>query len=77
MMNNGLMNPLTSTSTSTSISTTGHNNNNNNNQSTTNINSIKTYFKTPEGRYKLLYEKSHPSGLRHFSHGKTLSQVNK
>ncbi|XP_074275949.1 putative catabolite repression protein creC isoform X2 [Silene latifolia] len=79
MMNNGLMNPLTSTSSSNSISTTGgaattgnNNHNHNNNQST---NTLKTYFKTPEGRYKLQYEKSHPSGLLHFSHGKTISQV--
>lgn len=43
-----------------------------NTQSTT---SLKSYFKTPEGRYKLQYEKTHPSGLLHYSHGKTVSQV--
>ena len=37
--------------------------------------SLKTYFKTPEGRYKLQYEKSYPSGLLHYSHGKSFSQV--
>ncbi|PSS23715.1 Catabolite repression protein creC [Actinidia chinensis var. chinensis] len=37
--------------------------------------SLKTYFKTPEGRYKLQYEKTHPPGLLHFVHGKTVSQV--
>lgn len=37
--------------------------------------SLKSYFKTPEGRYKLQYEKTHPSGLLHYSHGKTVSQV--
>ncbi|MQL91170.1 hypothetical protein Taro_023777 [Colocasia esculenta] len=30
---------------------------------------LKTYFKTPEGRYKLQYEKTHPAGLLHYSHG--------
>lgn len=37
---------------------------------------IKTYFKTPEGKYKLHYEKTHPSGLLHYTHGKTVTQVN-
>ena len=37
--------------------------------------SLKSYFKTPEGRYKLQYEKTHPSGLLHYSHGKTVSQA--
>ncbi|KAF5737574.1 Transducin/WD40 repeat-like superfamily protein [Tripterygium wilfordii] len=36
---------------------------------------LKTYFKTPEGRYKLQYEKTHPSGLLHYAHGKTATQV--
>ncbi|GKV12230.1 hypothetical protein SLEP1_g23404 [Rubroshorea leprosula] len=36
---------------------------------------LKTYFKTPEGRYKLHYEKTHPSGLLHYGHGKTVTQV--
>ncbi|TQD71447.1 hypothetical protein C1H46_043022 [Malus baccata] len=36
---------------------------------------LKTYFKTPEGRYKLHYEKTHPSGLLHFAHGKTVTQA--
>ncbi|XP_028775204.1 WD repeat-containing protein 20-like [Neltuma alba] len=36
---------------------------------------LKTYFKTPEGRYKVQYEKSHPSGLLHYAHGKTVTQV--
>lgn len=36
---------------------------------------LKTYFKTPEGRYKLQYEKTHPAGLLHYAHGKTLTQV--
>ncbi|KAF1881193.1 hypothetical protein Lal_00023228 [Lupinus albus] len=33
---------------------------------------LKTYFKTPEGRYKLQYEKTHPSSLLHYAHGKPL-----
>lgn len=36
---------------------------------------LKTYFKTPEGRYKLQYEKTHPSGLLHYGHGKAVTQV--
>lgn len=36
---------------------------------------LKTYFKTPEGRYKLHYEKTHPAGLLHYAHGKTVTQV--
>ncbi|OIW21557.1 hypothetical protein TanjilG_06250 [Lupinus angustifolius] len=36
---------------------------------------LKTYFKTPEGRYKLQYEKTHPSALLHYAHGKTVTQV--
>eukprot|EP01018_Ginkgo_biloba_P011574 Gb_01349 [translate_table: standard] len=36
---------------------------------------LKTYFKTPEGRYKLLYEKTHPTGLLHYSHGKAVTQA--
>lgn len=36
---------------------------------------LKTYFKTPEGRYKLQYEKTHPVGLLHYGHGKTVTQV--
>ncbi|CAL0326803.1 unnamed protein product [Lupinus luteus] len=36
---------------------------------------LKTHFKTPEGRYKLQYEKTHPSSLLHYAHGKTVTQV--
>ncbi|KAH6762366.1 Transducin/WD40 repeat-like superfamily protein [Perilla frutescens var. hirtella] len=36
---------------------------------------LKTYFKTPEGKYKLQYEKTHPAGLLHYTHGKTVTQV--
>ncbi|KAH0928648.1 hypothetical protein HID58_014375 [Brassica napus] len=36
---------------------------------------IKTYFKTPEGKYKLHYEKTHSSSLLHYAHGKTVTQV--
>lgn len=36
---------------------------------------LKTYFKTPEGRYKLQYEKTHPAAVLHYSHGKAVSQV--
>ncbi|KAL7195533.1 hypothetical protein ACSBR1_035712 [Camellia fascicularis] len=36
---------------------------------------LKTYFKTQQGRYKLHYEKSHPAGLLHYSHGKTVTLV--
>lgn len=36
---------------------------------------VKPYFKAPEGRYKLSYEKTHPAGLLHYSHGKAVTQV--
>ncbi|GER28700.1 transducin/WD40 repeat-like superfamily protein [Striga asiatica] len=36
---------------------------------------LKTYFKTPEGKYKLQYEKTYPTGLLHYAHGKTVTQV--
>ena len=37
---------------------------------------LKTYFKTPEGRHKLQYEKTHSPAVVHYSHsGKTVSQV--
>ncbi|KAF9593013.1 hypothetical protein IFM89_019740 [Coptis chinensis] len=55
-----------------STSTTNNNNNANNGQSN---GSLKAYFKTPEGRYKLQYEKTHPPGLLHYAHGKTVTQV--
>ncbi|KAK4799309.1 hypothetical protein SAY86_024674 [Trapa natans] len=36
---------------------------------------LKTYFKTPEGRYKLHYEKGHPSSVMHYVQGKTVTQA--
>ncbi|PIN23377.1 hypothetical protein CDL12_03908 [Handroanthus impetiginosus] len=36
---------------------------------------LKTYFKTPEGKYKLQYEKTHPAALLHYAQGKTVTQV--
>ncbi|TVU26488.1 hypothetical protein EJB05_29037, partial [Eragrostis curvula] len=37
---------------------------------------LKTYFKTPEGRHKLQYEKTHSPAVVHYSHsGKTVSQM--
>ncbi|XP_047959795.1 dystrophia myotonica WD repeat-containing protein-like [Salvia hispanica] len=36
---------------------------------------LKTYFKTPEGKYKLHYEKTHPAALLHYAHAKTLTRV--
>ncbi|KAF7804465.1 WD repeat-containing protein 20-like [Senna tora] len=48
---------------------------NNSSSATTQSPPLKTYFKTPEGRYKLHYEKTHPSGLLHYAHGKTVTQV--
>lgn len=37
---------------------------------------LKTYFKTPEGRYKLQYEKAHSAAVLRYNHGgKTVSQV--
>ncbi|KAG5584380.1 hypothetical protein H5410_044814 [Solanum commersonii] len=65
MMNSGISN------NSMSSSSVPGNNNSNNAQSP----GLKTYFKTPEGRYKLQYEKTHPAGLLHYAHGKTVTQV--
>ncbi|KAG4996165.1 hypothetical protein JHK85_027604 [Glycine max] len=36
---------------------------------------LKMHFKTPEGRYKLHCDKTYPSTLLHYAHGKTVSQV--
>ncbi|KAF8395206.1 hypothetical protein HHK36_019149 [Tetracentron sinense] len=36
---------------------------------------LKNHFKTPEGRYKLHSEKTHPSGLLHYAHGKAPTQI--
>ncbi|XP_047317493.1 uncharacterized protein LOC124920943 [Impatiens glandulifera] len=36
---------------------------------------LKTYFKAPEGRYKLHSEKTHPSGLLPYAHGKSVTQI--
>ncbi|WOL02339.1 WD repeat-containing protein 20 isoform X1 [Canna indica] len=36
---------------------------------------LKNYFKTPEGRYKLQYEKTHPAAVLHYTHGKAVSQL--
>lgn len=36
---------------------------------------LKTHFKTPEGRYKLHFDKTYPTTLLHYTHGKTVSQV--
>ncbi|XP_058201159.1 uncharacterized protein LOC131315905 [Rhododendron vialii] len=38
-------------------------------------NTLKTYFKTPEGRYKLHSEKTHPSGLLPYALGKSVTQI--
>ncbi|KAK7279360.1 hypothetical protein RJT34_24409 [Clitoria ternatea] len=61
MMNNsnGMIPTTSSSSNNTAQSTTG----------------LKTYFKTPEGRYKLHYDKSYPTNLLHYAHGKTVSHV--
>ncbi|KMT02083.1 hypothetical protein BVRB_9g208120 [Beta vulgaris subsp. vulgaris] len=63
------MNNSTTTTTTTSNSSTI------NGGASTPIVGLKTYFKTPEGRYNLHSEKSHPSALLHFSHGKSVCQV--
>ncbi|XAR60456.1 hypothetical protein NMG60_11033853 [Bertholletia excelsa] len=36
---------------------------------------LKAYFKTPEGRYKLHSEKTHPAGLLPYAHGKSVTQI--
>lgn len=56
---NGLISPTSSSSTTNTQSQT----------------ILKTYFKTPEGRYKLQLEKTHPVGFLHYTQGKTVTQV--
>ncbi|CAH1417552.1 unnamed protein product [Lactuca virosa] len=51
--------------------TTGNNNASCRGQQASGLN---TYFKTPERRYKLKYEKSHLAGLLHYAHGKSVTQ---
>ncbi|GFP89141.1 probable catabolite repression protein crec [Phtheirospermum japonicum] len=36
---------------------------------------LKTYFKTPEGKYKLQYEKTYPPSVPNYAHGKAVTQV--
>lgn len=36
---------------------------------------VRTHFKTPEGRYSLAHEKSHPAGLLHYGHNKAVTLV--
>lgn len=36
---------------------------------------VRTHFKTPEGRYSLSHEKTHPTGLLHYNIGKAITQV--
>ncbi|KAF6173118.1 hypothetical protein GIB67_020710 [Kingdonia uniflora] len=65
--NNGMMSSSSSSSSNPNLSS-----NNNSQQSPS---GLKTYFKTPEGRYKLQFEKTHPAGLLHYAHGKAVTQV--
>ncbi|MFS7989337.1 hypothetical protein Hanom_Chr11g01045531 [Helianthus anomalus] len=36
---------------------------------------LKNFFKTPEGRYKLLHDKTHPSSLLPYALAKSITQV--
>ncbi|WOL00914.1 putative catabolite repression protein [Canna indica] len=36
---------------------------------------LKALFKTPEGRYNLLHEKTYPAAALHYTHGKPVSQL--
>ncbi|GAQ78505.1 WD40 protein DMR-N9 [Klebsormidium nitens] len=36
---------------------------------------VRTHFKTPEGRFKVGREKSHPSGVMHHSHNRTPTKI--
>ena len=79
MMNNGYNSSFNSNSVGLMSNTGATTASSSSSTSTTNANSqsqgLKTYFKTPEGRYKLHYEKTHPPGFLPFSHGKSVSQV--
>lgn len=67
---NGVLTSASPTTTSLSSSSASANG-----QSTQQQQGLKTYFKTPEGRYKLHSEKTHPPGILPYSHGKSVSQV--
>ncbi|XP_023521248.1 dystrophia myotonica WD repeat-containing protein-like isoform X2 [Cucurbita pepo subsp. pepo] len=79
MMNNGYNSSFNSNSVGLMSNAAATTASSSSSASTTNANSqsqgLKTYFKTPEGRYKLYYEKTHPPGFLPFSHGKSFSQV--
>ena len=66
---NGVMTSASPTTTSLSPSSASANG------QSTQQQGLKTYFKTPEGRYKLHSEKTHPPGILPYSHGKSVSQV--
>ncbi|KAJ0578732.1 hypothetical protein HanIR_Chr05g0251171 [Helianthus annuus] len=36
---------------------------------------LKNFFKTPEGRYKLLHDKTHPSSLLPYALAKSITQI--
>ena len=69
---NGVMTSASPTTTSLSPSSASASANG---QSTQQQQGLKTYFKTPEGRYKLHSEKTHPPGILPYAHGKSVSQV--
>ncbi|KAI3986211.1 hypothetical protein MKX01_004355 [Papaver californicum] len=58
-----------------------HNNNNgmmsSSSTSTTNpqLPGLKAHIKTPEGRYKFQYEKTHPSGFLHYTNSKVITKL--
>ncbi|XP_026414802.1 probable catabolite repression protein creC [Papaver somniferum] len=59
-----------------------HNNNNNgmmssSSSSVTNsqLPGLKAHIKTPEGRYKFQYEKTHPSGFLHYTNSKVITKL--
>ncbi|KAI3957441.1 hypothetical protein MKW98_003162 [Papaver atlanticum] len=60
-----------------------HNSNNNNGMMSSSSSSItnsqlpglKAHIKTPEGRYKFQYEKTHPSGFLHYTNSKIITKL--
>nr|POE75673.1 hypothetical protein CFP56_78221 [Quercus suber] len=68
---NGVMTSASPTTTSLSPSSASANGQSTQQQQQ----GLKTYFKTPEGRYKLHSEKTHPPGILPYSHGKSVSQI--
>nr|XP_043609336.1 probable catabolite repression protein creC [Erigeron canadensis] len=64
----------TSTSTTTTTTTTASQPSSNSAAAQSTL-GLKNFFKTPEGRYKLLHDKTHPSSLLPYALAKSITQI--